>query len=127
MTQDVPFEFQEVPACRGTLIPLGGPAQLKLSRQDGQATVTVLSNFGCSTHAGDARVQREGFVFVLSARTILNDGPLMHCKCTRELTYRFPFADESVPRGGFGFIYVQDGRIEVERRTVFLREGGALD
>lgn len=119
MAGTIPFEFHDAPACRGNLIPLGEPARLEVAREHEYVTVTVLANFGCSTRAGDASVEREGFLFVLSARTILNEGPLIMCKCTRELKYRFHFPDEPVPRGGFRFLFRQDGRNESEVRTLF--------
>lgn len=119
MAGAIPFEFQDAPACRGNLIPLGQPARIDVVRENEQVTVTVLANFGCSTRAGDASVEREGFLFIVSARTILNDGPLIACKCTRELKYRFHFPPEPVPRGGFRFLFRQDGRNESEVRTLF--------
>jgi hypothetical protein len=119
MAAPIPFEFQDAPACRGNLIPLGEPARLQVTRDGKYLNVTVQANFGCSTHAGDASVEGDHFLVVLSAKTILNDGPLMHCKCTRELKYRFHYPTDSVPRGGFRFLYRQDGRDESKMLTLF--------
>jgi hypothetical protein len=100
------FEDKEALWC--SRLPLGAPARIEAERSGGKLTVTVLSNFGCQTTAGEATVWRDGETLALFARTLLPGHPTPHCLCTRELRYVVGDADATRIR------YQQDQRPAVE-------------
>lgn len=102
------LRFGDKEALRCSRLPLGAPAKIEALRSGSELRVTVLSNFGCQTTAGEATVWRDSDTLKLFARTVLPGYPTPHCLCTRELRYIVEDADAARVR------YHQDQRPAVE-------------